>query len=210
MNHLQICQAVGREAGLAAAGMTTTVSQTGENAQVIAWVDHAWLRIQSMRNWDWLWQSATVTILANTNATAGLIPASRYVKETTVNPSNVVLGYVPWQEFIRTWPSARIVAGTPSIWTIRPDKAFTVNAKPTANHALTVERYANPTSLSGNTESPALPAEHHMLIVWRAVMLYAGHDEAGALYQHADAERKKVLSAMGVTEVPAPGWECGW
>lgn len=211
MNRLQLAQRVGRECGLTGAVLTSTVSQTGENQQIVEWVDDAWQRIQATRRWDWLWESTTVTITANTNSTAGSIAAARYERDRTFDSLGAPLSYLPWADFIQVWPAALIVAGTPRYWTIRPDKAFTVNAKPTSNTVLSVERYKNPTAMAANSDTPTgLPDEHHMVIAWRAVMLYAGHDEASALYQHANAEYKKIMAAMGATESAEIVWGASW
>jgi hypothetical protein len=215
MNRLQLCQRARAEMGLGGSGPTTTIAQTGEMLQVVNWVDTAWERIQSMRNWDWLWETATVTVLANTSALAGTIPDKRYVKDGVRNPDGAELTYMPWAAFRLAYPSTFIVAGTPSVWTIRPDKAFQVNAKPASNTAFSVERYKNPTVMTTDSDATTgtpqgIPSEHHMLIVWRAVMLYAGHDEAQVLYNHAQAEYKKVLAAMGATDAPAIHWGASW
>jgi hypothetical protein len=211
MNRLQLAQRCKTECGIHGTTIASTTTATGNDAKIVAWVDTAWQRIQSSRNWDWLWEATTVTVLANTATTTGSIPASRYVKDGTRNPDGAELTFMDWRIFRRAYPSTFIVAGTPSAWTIRPDKAFAVNAKPASNTAFSVERYRNPTAMAANTDEPTgLPAEHHMLIVWRAVMLYAGSDEAAALYQHAQAEYRKVLAGMGLTDTPPIEWGAGW
>lgn len=211
MNRLQLCQRARAEMGLAGSGPTATTSQTGEMLQVVNWVDSAWERIQSGRNWDWLWEATTVTVTANTATTAGTIAASRYVHDATTTSAGSPLSYLPWDAFRVAFPSALIGAGNPSVWTIRPDKAFAVNAKPASNTTYNVERYKAPTTMTADGDTPTgLASEHHMAIVWRAVMLYAGHDEANGLYQHASAEYKKILGAMGGLDLPAIEWGCGW
>lgn len=196
--------------------MTTTLAQTGENLQVVGWVDDAWNKIQQSRNWDWMWENPTVTIIAATNTTATnqAIAAARYEHTRTLDVNGSPLIYMPWARFTRAYPLPQLQSGTPMTWTIRPDKAFVVNAKPAANYAVTVERYKNPTAMTTDTDAvtgtPAMPAEHHMLIVWRACMLYAGYDDATGLYQHSNAEYKKMLAALGITDKPAPKFEYTW
>lgn len=209
MNWLTICQTVVREAGLGLSGPTTVVSQTGELLNVITWAEQAWANIQSEWNWDWLWESTTVTVASGSSSVAGTIPDTRYVKDATYR-GNVEMSYLPYDVFRRAWPPGTIVAGTPSVWTIAPDKSFRVNSLVTDDTAFTVERYKNPVSPTGNTYEPALPAEYHMMIVWRAVMLYAGHDEAGPLYQHAAEEYRKLHAAATRTEKPAVRFWGGW
>lgn len=211
MNRLQLCQRLRSEAGLGGSGPSATTAQTGEMLQVVEWVDEAWNRIQSSRNWDWLWEATTVVVTSGTGATTGSIPASRYIKDATFDANGSPLTYMEWADFRTAYPSALIVAGNPRVWTIRPDKAFAVNAKPSTNTTYSVERYKNPTAMSTDGGSPTgLPTEHHMLIVWRALMLYAGYDEAGDQYRRAETEYKKVLSNMGVTDRAEIRWGSGW
>lgn len=203
MNRLQLCQRLRSEAGLGGSGPTATTGQTGEMLQVVEWIDEAWNRIQSSRNWEFMWEASTVTIVGGTNYTAGSIPQSRYIKHATTDSTGVEVLYMPWDDFRRTFPTALITTGNPSVWTIRPDKAFAVNATPAADKTFSVERYKNPTAMAADSDTPTgLPTEHHMAIVWRALMLYAGYDEAGEQYKRADGEYRKVMSAMGFGERP--------
>jgi hypothetical protein len=212
MNRLALAQRTKLECGLAgAASLTDTVAPTGVDAKIVGWVDDAWKRIQQAKLWDFMWEAGTVTILANTAITAGTIAERRYIKDGCRNADSVLLEFMPWAQFRHAYPSGLIAAGTPSVWSIRPDKAFAVNAKPTSNTSLTAERYKAPTVMAANTDSPTgLDSELHMAIVWRAVMLYAGHDAHGALYQHADAEYRKLMATAGAQEQEAPHWGAGW
>ena len=211
MNRLQLCARLRSEAGLGGSGPTATTGQTGEMLQVVEWIDEAWNRIQSSRNWEFLWEASTVVVTAGTNVTTGTIPASRYIKHATTDSSGVELAYLPWDDFRRVYPTALIATGNPSVWTIRPDKAFVTNAKPTSNTTYSVERYKNPTAMAADADTPTgLYSEHHMVIVWRALMLYAGHDEAGEQFKRAESEYRKVLSAMGVNEKPEISWGASW
>jgi hypothetical protein len=96
------------------------------------------------------------------------------------------------------------------VWSIRPDKAFVVNAKPASNTVLSVERYKAPSVMTLDADTPTgLPSEMHMAIVWRAVTLYAGHDENASLFQQATAEYRKMMASISTEEQEAPAWgEC--
>lgn len=211
MDRLALCKRLRSEAGLGGSGPSATTGQTGEMLQVVEWIDEAWNRIQSSRNWDFMWEVSTVVVTAGTSSTAGTIPASRYLKDATTDSTGVEQCYMPWNDFRRAFPTALIPAGNPSVWTIRPDKAFAVNAAPTSSKTFSVERYKNPTAMAADASEPTgLASEHHMIIVWRALMLYAGHDEAGEQFKRAEGEYKKVLRAMGVTEREELAWGVAW
>jgi hypothetical protein len=212
MNRLTLSQRAKLEMGLAgAASLTDTTAATGVDAKVVNWVDLAWQRIQQMKLWDWMWEATTVTILANTAVTAGTISERRYIKDACRDANSSLLAFLPWEHFRHAYPSTLIAAGAPSAWSIRPDKAFAVNAKPTSNAALSVERYKAPSVMALDADTPTgLPTELHMAIVWRAVMLYAGHDEAGTLYQHAKAEYEKLMGTAAGEEQARPHWGASW
>ena len=201
MNRLELVKRLRQEAGVAGTGPTTTLNQTGELKRLVDWIDGAWNDLQQKHNWDFLWESATVTITSGTYLTAGTIPARRYVKDG-VYQSSTPISYMPWAEFRTAYPAALIADGTPGAWSIRPDNAFVVNAKPTANTDYTVERYKNPVVMDEDADTPALPAEHHMIIVWHALMLYCNFEEAGVSRLTAEAEYHRHAQALGLNQLP--------
>ena len=100
--------------------------------------------------------------------------------------------FVPWQRFTRIY--ATIKPGTPTVWSIRPDGAFVVDAAPTTDTAITVERYVLPTLMTIDADIPAMPTHLHMAIVWYALSEAADYDEAGMAKKIA---RQKFGEVMG-------------
>lgn len=191
MNFLALARRVRQEAGIAGTGPTSVVSQVGEMGRIVDWTNDAWLTIQRMRLWDWLWEQTTVTILATTNSTAGTIPANRYLTDRArIGTARMV--WMPWEQFTLAYPDP--AAGTPTRWSIRPDGAFVVDAEPTANTAITVERYILPTSMAlDDAVTPVMPTALHMAIVWRALMDASDYDEAGTSRTTAATKYAEVL-----------------
>lgn len=199
-------QLAGVGAGSTGNGPTTTLDQTGEYKRLVDWIDAAWNLIQLEHKWDFLWESATVEITADTYFTAGTIAAHRYEQDSGfIGTSRLV--YRPWKAFREEYPIASIAAGTPSVWSIRPDKAFVVNAKPTANTTISVERYQNGTAMTADSSEPALPDAHRLMIVYRALIEYANFDEAGVTRATAQDKYEQHLNALGLHELPQ--WEFG-
>ena len=201
MNRLELCQRIRQEAGIGGSGPVTTLAQTGELKRVVDWCDSAWQEIQKRHKWDWMWQATTVTIGAGTYFAAGTIAADRYVKEGTYR-DGTRMDYLPWAVFRERYPVSRIDDGTPTVWTIRPDKAFAVNAMPAADQTIDVERYTNPVALTADASIPGMPEEHHMAIVWKALLLYANFEEAGVTRATAQEEYRRHLSELGMSELP--------
>lgn len=205
MNRLELVRQLRQFAGVGAGstgnGPTTTLNQTGEYKRLVDWIDGAWNEIQQGHRWDFLWESSTVTIVAATNVTAGSIPERRYVQDAAYIGTKPLTG-MPWAQFRTRYPSGLIAAGEPSAWAIRPDKAFVVNAQPTADTAIAVERYKNPIAMAADADTPAMPSEHHMAIVYKALLLYANFEEAGVTRATAQAEYDRHMMALGLTELP--------
>lgn len=194
-------QLAGIAAGSTGNAPSSTINQTGEYKRVVDWVDMAWDEIQREHKWSFLWESTTVTIPAGVNLLAGTIPAHRYVQDASYIGSKRLL-YLPWEAFRRRYPTALISAGEPATWSIRPDKAFVVDHSPTADTAISVERYQNPVAMAADADEPAMPAEHHMAIVYKALLLYANFEEAGITRATAEAELNRHLMALGLLELP--------
>ena len=195
MTRLQLVQRVFLEAGLAGSGPSSTVDQVGEAEQLVGYVDEAWLNIQQARKWRWMWELVTLTLESGEQTITDEVPADRYLTDTAFIDT-APLTYLEWDVWRSTHPSITNT-GTPCDWTVRPDNTLQFSSIASDDTTITVERFANPTVMTADDDTPAgLKGEHHMLIVWEAVLLYAGFDEASNLYAHAKAQRKRKLMAV--------------
>lgn len=197
---LDICRDVRKECGVALSTLTlptAVTGQVGQLANIVRWVRMVWDEIQGDQLWNWQWEEATVTILSATSSTAGTIPVTRYVKDSA-RIGERFLSFMPWESFRAVYP-VPADGGTgqePSAWSIKPNGAFAVDIKPAANVAITVERYALPVSMVLDSDTPAMPADLHPLIMWGAVMKYAGEEEAGVRNATAEREYQRLLNQL--------------
>lgn len=210
MNRLELVRRLRQEAGVSSGSSgsapSTTINQTGEYKRLVDWIDGAWMEIQREHKWDFQWEAATITVPAGDILVTGTIAAHRYVQDSAFIGSKP-LEYMPWRRFASAFPDALITEGEPSAWSIRPDKGFAVNYRPAADTTITVERYRNPVAMDDDADEPAMPAEHHMAIVWKALLLYANFEEAGVTRATAQAEYNRHMMALGLLELP--GFEFG-
>lgn len=199
---LSLCRRVRKECDLSGADNSpaSVLNQTGEMLLVVNWVNSAWIQIQT-RKWEWMWEDQAVTIAAGQNYGDNDVSAERYVQDATWSPKGR-MDFMPWAQFRIAYPVQTLADGDPTVWSIRPDRALVVNAKPTTDTTLTVERYRNPTAMGTDNQSPDMPPHLHEAIVWKAVMLYAGFDEAGGLYQHAKAQYNLMMGAAMLDDLP--------
>lgn len=176
------------EGSFANSGPTTVGgAQSKDFQRIINWVADAWRELQGSRNWSWQWESASLTVLAatNTSSVAQSIAPARYDTDSAFI-GTAPLDYYEWADFRQMWPLSDISDGTPVAWSIRPNLAFVVNSRPTADTTIIVERYVNPSELTLDADIPGLPSDLHMYLVWAALMKYAARDEAGSLYSTSE------------------------
>ena len=193
MNYLELVRRLRVEASVAGSIPASVAGQTGEIARLVGWVADAWREIQGNRLWKWQWEQATVTVNATTNVVTSSIPARRWVKDSAfITDKN--LDFIEWGEFRLIYPV--VSDGDITAWSIRPDNAFVTNYKPTTNTSISVERYAIPTELVNDGDTPAMPSRWHMAIVWKALMKYADCEEAGVLRATAEAKLAPILAEI--------------
>lgn len=194
MNRLQLVQRTIYESGVSALALGSTLNQRGEALNFVNWVDDAYLEIQGQQNWPSMWERADVDVAAGSSIAAGSLAHKRYVKDSAYI-GTAPQEYIPWDTFRLLFPV--VSAGNPSAWTVRPDRSIQLNAIVEADTQLSVERYRMPGRFTADADVPLLFDEHHMMIVWRALMAYGGFDEAGSVYRRGLSEyglMKKLAS----------------
>lgn len=199
MNRLELVRRLVYESGATGLAIGSTINQSGDALNYVNWIDDAWLEIQGIQNWPSLWEQATPTIPTGASTLAQTLSPKRYVKDSG-RIGDADLDYLPWDQFRLEFKT--ISDGTPSAWTVRPDRSLAFNAKVTADTVFTVERYRMPGRFTANDSTPLLFEEHHMMIVWRGLMLYGGFDEAGVAYKRGASEYA-LMKRLAAGDLPA-------
>ncbi|MBQ1761690.1 MAG: hypothetical protein IIZ92_02150 [Aquincola sp.] len=202
MNFLALCKRLAQEAGVAggADAITTVAGVTGEARRIVDWCAGAWSEIQGQRHWTFRWEQPTLTLLAGESTIAAAIPESDYMRGGTwlLQPASAAdtwLTFLPWGEFSQVYRRLNTDDNL-TCWTVRPDNTLAFNARVTADASILVERFKAPVQLVNDDDAPAIPAHLHMMIVWRALVLYANFDEAGVQRQTAVDEYTALHSQL--------------
>lgn len=199
MNRLDLVRRLIAESGASGQALGTTMNQRGDALNFVNWVDDAWLEVQGLTNWPSLWEDATITVTAGNSTVAGSLPHGRYIYDSGRLDGGWIT-YLPWDDFRRQYPN--IVAGSLTCWTIRPDRSVAVNALVEEDTTIQIERYRMPGRFTEDNSEPLLFEEHHMAIVWRALMMYGAFDEAGVVYKRGAAEYM-VMKRLMAADLPA-------
>ena len=206
-SYLQLCNDVIRECAISGGDISAVTSQTGLRNKVVEWVAEADMHIQKLyRDWNFLHTShSDTTITGNKD----------YVKPTDLghwDTSSFFLDYTS-DDYVHLDEMDYIVwrneygLGTqtndkPAWVIIKPNKDLILHSPPDAAYTLTADYWQLPTRLSANTDTSSIPEQFEKIIVYRAMMFYAQHEEAGEFLQYANQEYQQALLELKANEAP--------
>ena len=219
MNYLELVQELARESGTtrnadpSGQGIDTLADPDNKHLEDLkAWIRKAWNEIQLQCDWSF-------------NIRMGVVettPGDRVIDLPTQVPDFRRL--VPYfQPFTKRWIRlgerdpvfhvryqnwaghvARMKSQSrkPRNFTIRPDGFMEVWPEPPEQYEISFDYLAEPQILEEDEDIPVMPLRYHDLIVYRALVKYAGFDEASAQYQRAIPEIRRLELAMGRELLP--------
>jgi hypothetical protein len=211
MNYLSLCDTLIKEAGIEASGVSSVTGQTGMQRKVVDWVSRAWVEVQNKRDWNFLWGESSFNTIVDKQTyhpddDLSLSPSLRrwsyasLIHSTTSGDSKFYLKYVPWSTFDNTLSSS----GTPTQFTIKPDRSLKFNSVPDTISKVSFEYTRTPQVLSANTDIPILPTAHHEVILYQAMLYLAAEQDAPELYQDASRQLMMRLADLSSESIPNP------
>jgi hypothetical protein len=220
MNFLQLVNQLRYECGVSGPALTTVAGQLAgsENARMVAWIQQAWNDIQTSKE-DWLFlrepfQFNTVTQQQiYTPVEAGLTMATfGNWKRDSFRCSSVganyadeqLLNYMDWATFrnLYIYANMRFTYMRPVVVTIDPEKNLGFGAIPNIPYVIVGEYYTQPVQLTLDADVPAIPSRFHMIIVYRAMMYYAGYEAAPEVMSRGEFEYKRLYSRLDIDQLP--------
>jgi hypothetical protein len=212
MTYLELCQRLREEAGLSGSGPTTVSGQQGQLLKLVQWVRSAWNDIQTRHtDWNFLWRLLEYDTSPGEDAyTTGASNISR-VKKITVRDKLIgkvdesVVTRLEYDELVERYGVGIERTGRPQHYAIRPDNAIVYAPTPDKVFVAKVEYYRRPQILTANSDVPVMPAHHHDLIVYRALLKFAAHYEATAQYQDAKGIHDELMSNLELEQLPKMG-----
>lgn len=215
---LQLCQAVRQESGISGTGPSSVLNQQGEMKRVVDWVARAYRDVQNLhRNWDFLRSDFTFPTIVNvqeyTPAAASLpehqswkVGSLRIFETARGYNDEVWLKFVPWENFRDTYIRSgnRTATGRPFAWTIRPEtQAVVLWPLPDTIYTIVGEYFMRAQAMTDNDDVPIFPQEFHDVLMWRAMMFYAGFENASPEYALAKGEYGDTLSKLRRDQLPS-------
>ncbi|MCP4607743.1 MAG: hypothetical protein GY845_03360 [Planctomycetes bacterium] len=219
MNFLQLAQRLHQEAGLSGSGPTTTVDQVGILKQVVDWINTAYIDVQSQHAiWHFMQDDFSFQTTASKReysiADTGVTDLETWklddygsfrVYLTSSGVANEQYMYqLLWDDYrqMYLYGATRTAEGLPNYVSVQPDEGLNLYLVPDDIYTIVGEYYKVPAELSGDTDVPIIPSQFHMIIVWRALMFYAGYDAANEKYAMGKTEYKKLLMRLEIDQLP--------
>lgn len=222
MNRLTLAQSLREKCGITGSGPSTTLSQTGEMLRVVNWIDEAWLQIQTLSDW-WQWMrtdfsfdtiaaqreyAPTASPLSLTNFArwyiepdhswrAYLVSAGKSTEQFLVEEPN-------YEVYRDTYLFGEEMTGAPRVFSINPvNKAISLAPKVDGIYRVYGSYQKGPVAMTADADIPGLPTRFHMLIVYRAMMLYAAYEAAPEVQAEGAGNYKSMLSRLKRDQLPA-------
>ena len=224
LTRLELTKRLGQWSGtLAKSKITDTVTpDTDQVADLVAFVDQAWLDIQMSQNTRWRWMrnrledTAALTASTRTLALSVIDSTARAIAPFTqfgtypcryillTHPTTAAVSkceYVPYHYFRGYWDRGTRPEGRPGRFTQRDDGSLEFDPTPDAAYTINCDWIQNPVEFSANASEPDMPIHFHMLIVWWAMVYLMGYDENNPRYSTADRQLAKMLNRLHIEQL---------
>lgn len=205
--------------------------QTDSLGRLVGWIGAAWNEIQTEHD-DWSWMRSAYLLgggisfatvagqasypLGTGAGTCGVASIGKWEAGTFRNFSTSV-GYLNeifmddedyeiWRD-VYMYGAQRVVQTRPVIVAIGPDNSVCIAPPPDGTWTVTGDYFAPPTAMVADTDVPInLPVQNHMIIVYKAMMKYAGYESAPEVFQRGQMEYNKELAKLEALRLPQVGF----
>ena len=191
MNYLQLVNDFMIESNIDDQVVTVT-GQVDDSLKATTWVRDAWLQIQRSERWSFMAAEGSFNTVASTStytiAEEEYDISSFRIAALSRDVYPIDLGHVRFQ--------TTEAAPTRVAQLINRDVFF--SPIPDAVYTITYDAWADPVTLTSDTDTPTLPAQFHKAIVWLALKNYAREQGAewNGLYVAATREYNHMHSDM--------------
>jgi hypothetical protein len=222
MNFLALCQRLRRKCRVAGSGPTAVTAQSEEYSRLVDWVNEAWMLIQRKHEQDWLFMRASCsanTINGQANYGAGEFNltdlgrfAVNYANGDTFRVYSTsggiasetfmeVIDYDDWRDRFLIG-ALRSSYMRPDTVAIGPDGSLYCGPIPSAGWTIVGDYYRAPSEMVAANDTPSLPSQYHMAIVYRAMMLYGASEAAQEVYVEGENSFDQIMREIERTQLP--------
>lgn len=213
--------------------LPTVVGATGSVGRVCGWVADAFTDIQmDFSDWDWMRSSSLLgqgvsfqTIAGQASYPLGTGPGTVGVGVDAFGKWDLGtfrcfptvpgfqgeielddIGFDEWRDSYMLG-AMRTVQTRPVAIAVGPDQSLCLGPPPNDQYTIAADYFVAPSELVLDTDVPVgLPTRFHMLIVYRAMMKYAGYESAPEVYQRGSQENAGMSAQLMAARAPRIGF----
>lgn len=210
MNFIQLARMARKRVGLQGTG-PSSVSTTGYDAALVAYVQDAWADIQNERNqWRWMRSEASfMTSSGNGEYLLGSIfsPGYRFNRwhkdtcYTLYNSKWTKVRFVEYDKFIELTQN-QTEEGKVSYYTIRPQDSALLFNTPDAPYSIKIDYQKSLQELVSDADVPELPDQFHRLIIYGAVMNYSEELGRQGKFNYYSIKYTRMLNLLMRNQLP--------
>lgn len=205
----------------------TVIAQTGGHARAVSWIDTAYTELQGRTRWRWLRGSFTLTTVSgqesyvNTEAidditSSGLtrfgewrfkdaINLPRIYLQATGTGGEYWLTYIPWDQYQAIYRIGGITNSAPSHITISPDNKIHLGPTPDDVYVISGEYEKSAQELTLDADTPEMPSDYHMAIVYLAMEDYGFFNSAEEVLIRGKQKARRMIRRLENNQAPAMG-----
>jgi hypothetical protein len=223
LNYLQLCQRTATESGTGSfPGIVTGLS--GRPLDIANWVQQAWIDIQTDRD-EWLWmedrlEGTLISGISSYEASdlgltrfrqwkPGRDPESK-IENFTVQAvgegraQESPIRHMPWGRFWRTYDRGANASQTdrPIYYSVDGQERLRFWPVPNGSYTLRGVYRKSAQVLTLSEDIPEIHEDHHMIIVWKALLLLAASDESFDQPRFWGTNYTDMLGDLQRTELP--------
>jgi hypothetical protein len=220
MTFLEMLERYRVECGVSGSAITDVTAVTGEHLRLRNWLQAALLDIQSEGGglWEFLRAESSHTVpiggsLLNIAEWAAGAVNKWKIDEFRISAYgdgralSVPLQYVPYDQFRNGIGLSVTPAAKPLYFTVRRgDTAILVSPQADQVYTLYFDYWSVPVGVDDDADVPVLPAQYHMLPVYRAMIDYGYFEAAPEVLARARERHDEMMFKMKVGYLPGPTW----
>lgn len=222
---LQLCALLATRSGAVGAAPVSVIEQSGRQAKCVDWIMNAWTLIQNdLPSAFWLQGelSATALTINDMSYSASDLGVSsrfsawkgdrheegRIFRPWTIYDNSIgqadetALSEIPYSLWRQRYDRGTHDAQRPTEYALAPDQSIRFGPKPDIAYRVRGEYRKTPQVLAADDDEPEMPSQYHEMIVWRAIMLIADHDESDPAFQKAAPKYAAMMMNLQRDQLP--------
>lgn len=203
---------VKRESGRGSSPIASVATASGEDLLIANEVSDRWRAVQQMAyNWKWMRKMLngvlSLGLVEQDISALGApdfsrwVPESDYYRPTAYEASNPQsewdLRYLQFDRFRSMFLVGTPSPAAPQYWSQSPGGKLLIGPAPDlATYHFRGDYFSVPTELVNDADTPGMPSQFHMLLVWMALEQMSSIDAAPEVYRRAQANAEADLNSL--------------